>query len=57
MTFTIISSSKKLTEFCMNQNPNSTENVHKVFLDFIFPKQIVDYAYRKSVLTKRIFDN
>ena len=32
----IITSSKKLTEFCVKQNPNSTENVHKVFLDFIF---------------------
>lgn len=53
----IITSSKKLTEFCMKQNPNSTENVHKVFLDFIFLKRIVDYVYTKSVLKKVLVTN
>lgn len=53
----IITSSKKLTEFCMKQNPNSTENVHKVFLDFIFLKRIVDYVYAKSVLKKVLVTN
>ena len=55
MTLTITSS--KLTEFCMKQNPNSTENVHKAFLDFIFLKRIVDYAYTKSVLEKVLVTN
>lgn len=53
----IITSSKKLTEFCVKQNPNSTENVHKVFLDFIFLKRIVDYVYAKSVLKKVLVTN
>lgn len=53
----IITSSKKLTEFYMKQNPNSTESVHKVFLDFIFLKRIVDYVYAKSVLKKVLVTN
>lgn len=51
----IIRSSKNLTEFCIRQNPNLTKNVHKVFLDFIFPKSIINYADAESVLTKRKF--
>lgn len=53
----IITSSKTLTEFCMKQNPNSTENVHKAFLDFIFLKRILDYAYTKSVFKKVLVTN
>ena len=53
----IITSSKKLTEFCMKQNPNSTENVHKDFLDFIFLKRFVGYTYARSVFKKVLVTN
>lgn len=53
----IIHSAKKLTEFCMKQNPNSTENMHNVFLDYIFPQAIVDYVYAKSVLKEILVIN
>ena len=53
----IITSSKKLTEFCMKQNPNSTENVHKDFLDFIFLKRFVGYTYARSVFKKGLVTN
>lgn len=53
----IIHSTKKLTEICMKQNPNSTENMHNVFFDYIFPQAIVDYAYAKSVLKEVLVIN
>lgn len=37
----------------IKQNSNSTESVHKVILDLIFPKEIIDYDYAKSVLIKK----
>ena len=53
----IIPSTKKLTEFCMKQNPNSTENVHNVFLDYIFPQGTLDYVYAESVLKEVLVIN